>query len=84
MNHETRPSIPHSGCGASFVWRYWLGMLAFSILFNFGSPTYAMAQTYRGKVVDAETGQPLEGAVFVIVWNEDGDLDERLTELSFR
>jgi hypothetical protein len=35
-----------------------------------GSATDASAQTYRGKVVDAETGQPLEGAVFVIVWEK--------------
>jgi hypothetical protein len=26
-------------------------------------------QTYRGTVIDAETGEPLEGAVFVIVWH---------------
>ena len=33
-----------------------------------GSTSDTWAQIYRGKVVDAETGQPLEGAVFVIVW----------------
>jgi hypothetical protein len=32
--------------------------------------TDTWAQIYRGKVVDAETGQPLEGAVFVIVWTK--------------
>jgi hypothetical protein len=26
------------------------------------------ASTFRGKVVDAETGEPLEGAVVIIVW----------------
>jgi hypothetical protein len=35
-----------------------------------GSTSDTWAQIYRGKVVDAETGQPLEGAVFVIVWNK--------------
>lgn len=33
-----------------------------------GTTSDVWAQIYRGKVVDAETGQPLEGAVFVIVW----------------
>lgn len=44
--------------------------LAVAILFSFGSASNSWAQTYRGKVVDAETGQPLEGAVFVIVWSK--------------
>jgi hypothetical protein len=35
-----------------------------------GFTTETWAQTYRGKVVDAETGQPLEGAVVVIVWEK--------------
>jgi hypothetical protein len=47
-----------------------LVFLAAASLLNFGSPTGATAQIYRGKVVDAETGQPLEGAVFVIVWSK--------------
>jgi hypothetical protein len=61
--------IPKCWGGARWALRYLLASLAVAILFNFGSPTGAMAQTYRGKVVVAETGQPLEGAVFVIVWH---------------
>lgn len=37
-------------------------------LFAFGSTTITWAETYRGKVVDAQTGEPLEGAVIAIVW----------------
>jgi hypothetical protein len=39
-------------------------------LLSCGSATDARAQIYRGKVVDAETGQPLEGAVFAVVWSK--------------
>lgn len=56
--------------GAGLALQYCFALLAVAMLFNFGSSTEAMAQTYRGKVVDAETGQPLEGAVFVIVWSK--------------
>ena len=70
MRIPSRSLSPNGWCGASFVLRYWFVLLAVAFLFTFGSPTDAMAQTYRGKVVDAETGQPLEGAVFVIVWNK--------------
>ena len=58
----------HGKTGAALRWLV-VGMMV-AVLLEFGSPTFAMAQIYRGKVVDAETGQPLEGAVFVIVWNK--------------
>jgi len=50
--------------------RWLIAVMMVAALLHCGSATNAWAQTYRGKVVDAETGQPLEGAVFVIVWNK--------------
>jgi hypothetical protein len=40
------------------------------ILSGFGPPSVSWAQTYRGRVLDADTGEPLEGAVFVITWHK--------------
>ena len=44
--------------------------LTLAVLFSFESASDSWAQTYRGKVLDAETGQPLEGAVVVIAWSK--------------
>jgi hypothetical protein len=45
-------------------------MLSLLIVSVFGAYSDLWADTYRGKVVDAETGEPLEGAVFVIIWHK--------------
>src|ERR1043166_8866755 len=45
-----------------------LAFLSMLLLVFISSSSVGAAPTYRGKVVDAETGEPLEGAVFVIVW----------------
>jgi hypothetical protein len=42
--------------------------LALMLLWEVGAAGSLRAETYRGKVVDADTGEPLEGAVFVVVW----------------
>ena len=71
MRREKSLLIPNGWYGVSFVLRYWFVLLVASVLFNCGSPIEAMAlKPIVEKVVDAETGQPLEGAVFVIVWNK--------------
>ena len=52
----------------------WLALITvvLSVLVSssFGLPSVLWAQTYRGKVVEADTGEPLEGAVFVITWHK--------------
>ena len=55
---------------AASALRWLLAVLIAASFLNCGSVNDAWAQTYRGKVVDAETGQSLEGAVFVIVWSK--------------
>ncbi|MGH7795891.1 MAG: hypothetical protein ACREQ2_13540 [Candidatus Binatia bacterium] len=38
---------------------------------GFVSPGLVCAKTYHGQLVDAETGEPLEGAVVVVVWHTE-------------
>lgn len=54
---------------SSALWRL-IEVAIVAAFLNCISVSDVWAQTYRGRVVDAETGQPLEGAVFVIVWNK--------------
>jgi hypothetical protein len=42
--------------------------LALILLLRLDTAPSAWAQTYHGKVVDAETEEPVEGAVVVVVW----------------
>jgi hypothetical protein len=37
-------------------------------LLCFGSASVTWAETYHGQVVDAETGEPLKGAVIAVIW----------------
>lgn len=68
MEREISIWIMNVRDSGGIVLRFWLCALLVGVLFNLGSPSVATAQVYRGKVVNAETGEPLEGAVFVIVW----------------
>jgi hypothetical protein len=43
-------------------------LLAFIVVAGALTPLDSEAATFQGQVVDAETGEPLEGAVIVIVW----------------
>src|SRR6185295_1866140 len=72
IRRETPVSNPSGAWGSSFALGYWIFFFALWIVIVCGSATDATAQIYRGKVVDAENGQPLEGAVFVIVWEKKG------------
>jgi uncharacterized membrane protein len=45
-------------------------LLSLMVLLWFGSPSIVSAETYHGKVVDAETGEPLKGAVVAVVWHK--------------
>jgi hypothetical protein len=49
---------------------WWWGILVFALLLGAGEPTAAEEKwgPFRGKVVDAETGQPIQGAVFLMIW----------------
>jgi hypothetical protein len=60
-HHKSLPRI------RSAIFAAVLNMLIASAL---GAQSDLWAETYRGKVVDAETGEPLEGAVFVITWHK--------------
>lgn len=64
------PAIPTRRCKTGSALRWLVVAFAVAVLFDFGWATDISAQTYRGRVVDAETGQPLEDAVFVIVWSK--------------
>ncbi len=70
MRVPSTPVFPTHGREAVLFLRYLVLLLLVVMLFSFGSASAAWAQIYRGQVVDAATGQPLEGAVFVIVWNK--------------
>lgn len=51
--------------------RHRLGLFLASIMaivWAFGTVPFVSAEMYHGKVVDAETEQPLEGSVVVVVW----------------
>ena len=56
------------------VKRYQLFILAIAfliVLVNFTSPASAFFKPYRGKVIDAETKEPIEGAVIVAIWTRE-------------
>lgn len=42
----------------------------FSLVTSFYEPRSVEAATYSGKVVDAETGEPLKGAVIAVIWHK--------------
>lgn len=50
-----------------YFMKAWLYLLFFSLA-SFGPLAYAQLGPYQGKVIDAETKQPVEGAAVLAVW----------------
>ncbi len=49
-------------------YRIMLAITSLIVLVNFTSPASAFFEPYRGKVIDAETKEPIEGAVVAAIW----------------
>lgn len=51
-------------------WRWWWGVLGLVLLLGAGGAALAEEKwgPFRGKIVDAETGEPIQGAVVLMIW----------------
>jgi hypothetical protein len=63
-----------------------LGFVIMGIMMGLALDGFAEEKTYSGRVIDAETREPIEGAVVVIHWNEAtrtliGDWSARLKDV---
>jgi len=50
--------------------RRWVGLIVLLVITALETPLVLADGPYRGKVIDADTQQPIEGAVVVAVWIE--------------
>ena len=52
-------------------YRIMLAITSLIVLVNFTSPASAFFEPYQGKVIDADTKEPIEGAVVVAIWTRE-------------
>ncbi len=52
-------------------YRIMLAITSLIVLVNFTSPASAFFEDYKGKVIDADTKEPIEGAVVAAIWTRE-------------